>query len=168
MCAFMCARVCLCVHVVYVCICVCMCEHARVCKCLAQETKMLLCDKCNLLWPLDLFLSFCKQGLSSCPSDENLFCFILFGPADTSCEALCFPSNVMRLSTFSICKPPCWLQMREEIVRQLPGRANTSVDSSSDLLFIAGHACPDTCLLPDAVHPEQSNQHDKQELGSFA
>lgn len=61
----------------------------------------------------------------------------------------------------------CWLQMKEEIVRQLPGRESTSVDRSSDLLFIAGHACPDTHLLSNAMHSEQSNQHDKQELSSL-
>lgn len=54
--------------------------------------------------------------------------------------------------------------MKEEIVWQLPGRGSTSVDRSSDLLCIAGHVCPGTHLLFNAVHPEQSNQRDNQEL----
>lgn len=62
----------------------------------------------------------------------------------------------------------CWLQMKEEIVRQLPGRESTSADRSSDLLCIAGHVRPATHLLSNAMHPQQSNQHDKQELGSFS
>lgn len=76
-------------------------------------------------------------------------------------STICIPWCVRQQSPFA---KMCWLQMKEEIVRQLPGRGSTSVDRSSDLLCIAGHVCPDTHLLFNAMHPEKSHQHDNQEL----
>lgn len=73
--------------------------------------------------------------------------------------------TVMHSSTISICKNVLATDERGDS-STITWERSTSVDRSSDLLCIAGHVCPGTHLLFNAMHPEQSNQHDNQELGS--
>lgn len=46
-----------------------------------------------------------------------------------------------------------WLQMKEDGVRQLPGRASASIDRFSNLWLIAGCVCPGNRLLSQCHAP---------------